>query len=202
MKGRAWTIFLRMTRDPGELRLRLALEADLPALRQLMEAAIRELQAPFLSPEQIAASSSIMGLDTQLVADRTYFVVEAAGRIAGCGGWSRRATLFGGDHSRGRDAALLDPATDAARVRAMYTHPDFTRRGVGRMVLDACEAAAAAEGFRSCELAATLAGEPLYRACGYHQIERFLADTPEGVAVPLVRMGKSLRVGQGLAGGG
>ena len=182
-----------MTRDPGELSLRLALEADLPALRQLMEAAIRELQAPFLSPEQLAASSSIMGLDTQLVADRTYFLVETAGRIAGCGGWSRRATLFGGDHSQGRNAALLDPAKDAARVRAMYTHPDFTRRGVGRVVLDACEAAAAAEGFRRCELAATLAGEPLYKACGYRQLERFLADTPGGVAVPLVRMGKSLR---------
>jgi GNAT superfamily N-acetyltransferase len=181
-----------MTRDPGGLTLRLALEADLPALRQLMDAAIRDLQTPFLSPEQLAASFSIMGLDTQLVADRTYFVVETGGRIAGCGGWSRRATLFGGDHSQGRDGALLDPAKDAARVRAMYTHPDFIRRGVGRMVLDACEAAAAAEGFRSCELAATLAGEPLYKACGYRQIERFAADTPQGVAVPLVRMGKPL----------
>jgi GNAT superfamily N-acetyltransferase len=181
-----------MTREPGDLSLRLAVESDLPALRQLMENAIRELQTPFLSPEQVAASFSIMGLDTQLVADRTYFVVEAADGIAGCGGWSRRATLFGGDHSEGRDAALLDPAKDAARVRAMYTHPDFTRRGVGSRVLDACEAAAAAEGFRSCELAATLAGEPLYKACGYRQIERFTAETPQGVAVPLVRMGKRL----------
>jgi GNAT superfamily N-acetyltransferase len=179
-----------MTDGARDLTLRLALEDDLPALRELMGAAIRDLQAPFLSPEQLAASFSIMGLDTQLVADRTYFVVEAGERIAGCGGWSRRATLFGGDHSRGRDAALLDPAKDAARVRAMYTHPDFTRRGVGRMVLDACEAAAAAEGFASCELAATLAGEPLYKACGFRQIERFEADTPQGVAVPLVRMGK------------
>ena len=158
-----------------------------------MDAAIRALQAPFLTPEQLAASFSIMGLDTQLIADGTYFVVETrAGQIAGCGGWSRRATLFGGDHSLGRDADLLDPARDAARVRAMYTHPDFTRRGVGRMVLHACEAAAAAEGFRNCELAATLAGEPLYRACGYRQIERFVADTPERVSVPLVRMGKRL----------
>ncbi|MEJ0064864.1 MAG: GNAT family N-acetyltransferase [Caulobacteraceae bacterium] len=184
-----------MMRDPGDLTLRLALEADLPALRELTDAAIRDLQAPFLSPEQVAASFSVMGLDTQLVADRTYFVVEDAGQIAGCGGWSRRATLFGGDHSRGRDAALLDPAKDAARVRAMYTHPDFTRRGVGRMVLDACETAAAAEGFQRCELAATLAGEPLYKACGYRQIERFAADTPQGVAVPLVRMGKPLGAG-------
>jgi GNAT superfamily N-acetyltransferase len=119
-------------------------------------------------------------------------VVEAGGVIAGCGGWSRRATLFGGDHSAGRDAALLDPATEPARVRAMYTHPDFTRRGVGRMVLEACEAAAAAEGFRACELAATLAGEPLYRACGYEPIEPFKAATPSGVEVPLIRMGKPL----------
>jgi GNAT superfamily N-acetyltransferase len=181
-----------MTEPREDLTLRLALEADLPALHALMNAAIGELQTPFLSPDQVAASFSIMGLDSQLVADRTYFVVEAGERIAGCGGWSRRATLFGGDHSANRDAALLDPAVDAARVRAMYTHPHFTRRGIGRMILDACEAAAEAEGFATCELAATLAGEPLYRACGYHQIERFSAETPQGIAVPLVRMGKPL----------
>jgi GNAT superfamily N-acetyltransferase len=178
-------------------RLRLADESDLPALRALMETAIDRLQAPFLSPEQVAASFSIMGLDTQLVADRTYFVALSGARVAGCGGWSRRATLFGGDHSAGRDAALLDPAKDAARVRAMYTHPDFVRRGVGRLILEACEAAAATEGFRRCELAATLAGEPLYVACGYRQIERFEERTPQGVAVPLVRMGKPLNLPPG-----
>jgi GNAT superfamily N-acetyltransferase len=175
-----------------DFALRRADAADLPALRTLMDAAIGALQAPFLSPEQVLASFSIMGLDTQLVADGGYFIVESGGRIAGCGGWSRRATLFGGDHSAGRDAALLDPATDAARMRAMYTHPDFVRRGVGRTILSACEAAAAADGFKRCELAATLAGEPLYLACGYRQIERFDARTPQGVEVPLVRMGKSL----------
>ena len=180
------------TNTARDLTLRLALEDDLAALGELMRVAIGQLQGPFLTPEQIAASFSIMGLDTQLVADRTYFLVEAGDRIAGCGGWSRRATLFGGDHTLNRDAALLDPARDAARVRAMYTHPDFTRRGVGRMILLACEAAAAAAGFRRCELAATLAGEPLYRACGYQQIERFDSDTPQGVTVPLVRMGKRL----------
>ncbi len=174
------------------LTLRLALEDDLPALRDLMDMAIRDLQTAFLTPAQVAASFSIMGLDTQLVADRTYFVVESGAQIVGCGGWSRRATLFGGDHSQNRDAALLDPAKDAARVRAMYTHPALTRRGVGRMILDACEAAAAAAGFDRCELAATLAGEPLYRACGYSQIERFTSQTPQGVAVPLVRMEKRL----------
>ena len=181
-----------MTSTDQDLRLRLAHEADIEPLRDLMNAAIGRLQTRYLSPQAVAASYSVMGLDSQLIADRCYFVVEAGERIAGCGGWSRRATLFGGDHSANRDAALLDPARDPARVRAMYTHPDFTRRGVGRMVLDACEAAAAAEGFTACELAATLAGEPLYRACGYREIERFTAPTAGGVDVPLIRMGKAL----------
>jgi GNAT superfamily N-acetyltransferase len=174
------------------LKLRLAVPEDLPALRDLMSAAIGELLNPFLSPQEVAASFEIMGLDSQLVADGTYFLVEEEGALAGCGGWSRRATLFGGDHSAGRDAALLDPARDAARVRAMYTHPDHVRKGVGRLILDACESAAAGEGFARCEMAATLAGEPLYQACGYREIERFSAPTSGGIEVPLVRMGKAL----------
>ena len=174
------------------LILRLAAPEDLPALRDLMNAAIGELLNPFLSPAEVAASYEVMGLDSQLVADGTYFIVEDSAALAGCGGWSRRATLFGGDHSAGRDAALLDPSRDAARVRAMYTHPDHVRKGVGRLILDACERAAAGEGFTRCEMAATLAGEPLYRACGYLEIERFVASTSGGVEVPLVRMGKAL----------
>lgn len=170
---------------------RLATEADIPALRALMAAAIDELQQGFLTPAQIAASRLVMGLDTQLLADRTYFAIESGGALAGCGGWSRRSTLFGGNHTPGRDPALLDPATDAARVRAMYTAPGFARRGVGRLILSLCEAAAAAEGFRRVELAATLSGEPLYRACGYHPIEPFSVDA-DGVPVPLIRMGKEL----------
>ena len=174
------------------LTLRLAIPEDLPALRLLMNASIGELLKPFLGPEAVAASFDIMGLDSQLVTDGTYFVIEDGGALAGCGGWSRRATLFGGDHSAGRDAALLDPANDAARVRAMYTHPDHVRKGVGRLILEACEAAAAGEGFKRVELAGTMAGEPLYRACGYVEIERFSAPTSKGVDVPLVRMGKTL----------
>lgn len=170
---------------------RLATTADLPVLTALMDAAIGELQRGFLSEEQIAASRLLMGLDTQLVADGTYFVVEEGDEVAGCGGWSRRATLYGGDHSPGRDAALLDPATDAARVRAMYTHPAFARRGVGRLILSLCEAAARAEGFRRVELAGTLSGRPLYEACGYGVIEAF-EDARGGVAVPLLRMGKAV----------
>ena len=175
-----------------ELSIRLAVEADLPALRALMDRAIGELQRGFLTPDEVEASFDIMGLDTQLIADRTYFLVEAGGQLAGCGGWSRRATLFGGDHTSGRDAAVLDPATDAARIRAMYTSPDFVRRGVGRLVIDTCEAAAAAEGFTRCEMAATLAGEPLYRSCGYELIEPFDGVTKSGARVPLKRMGKAL----------
>ena len=174
------------------LTIRLAEEADIAALRDVMERAIGELLPAFLTPDQVAASREVMGLDSQLIADRTYYVVQAGYEIAGCGGWSRRATLFGGDHSAGRDAALLDPATEPARVRAMYTDPAFTRRGVGRLILAACEAKAAQEGFTRCEMAATMAGEPLYAACGYQRIEPFEAETSNGVRVPLVRMGKAI----------
>ena len=170
---------------------RLATRDDIPALTALMEQAIGQLQKSFLSDAQIASSRTIMGLDRQLIDDGTYFVVESGGQIAGSGGWSRRATLYGGDHSPGRDAALLDPAKDAARVRAMYTSPDFARRGVGRLILDLCEAAAKAEGFKRVELAGTLSGQPLYAACGYKAFEQF-EDDRGGVAVPLVRMGKAL----------
>jgi GNAT superfamily N-acetyltransferase len=170
---------------------RLACSEDIPALSALMESAIAELQKPFLNPHQIAASRTIMGIDTQLIEDGTYFVVEHDGALAGCGGWSRRATLYGGDHSPGRSAALLDPGKDAARVRGMYTHPDFVRRGVGRLILSLCEDAARAEGFTRVELMATLAGTPLYRACGYQPVE-LLTDDRGGVPVPLLRMRKAL----------
>jgi GNAT superfamily N-acetyltransferase len=170
---------------------RLATEDDLHALRALMAASITHLQKPFLTEAQIEASRHIMGLDTQLIADRTYFIVHDHQTIAGCGGWSRRATLYGGDHAKGRNARLLDPATEAARVRAMYTAPDYARKGVGRLILSLCEQAAAAEGFSRVELGGTLSGEPLYAACGYHVIER-ISDTVDGTTVPLVRMGKAL----------
>ena len=170
---------------------RLARREDIPALTRLMDAAIAELLTPYLDAQQIEASRLIMGLDTQLIEDGTYFMIEEEGQLAGCGGWSRRATLYGGDATAGRNAALLDPARDAARVRAMYTHPDFTRRGVGRLILKLCEEAARAEGFRRAELMATMAGEPLYRACGYEPIEA-VVERPGGVEVPLLRMGKSL----------
>lgn len=174
------------------LTSRLATLDDLPALKALMALAIGELQRGFLTPAEIEASRAVMGLDTQLVRDGTYFVIESDGQLAGCGGWSRRATLYGGDHSAGlREPRLLDPATEAARVRAMYTHPDFVRRGVGAKIIACAEDAARAEGFTRTELMATLAGEPLYRRCGYEEIERVTAEVGE-VRVPLIRMGKGL----------
>lgn len=174
------------------IALRTACEGDIPLLHALVGRAIAELLAPFLSGAQLQASFEIMGLDTQLIADATYFIADVEGRTAGCGGWSRRATHFGGDHSPGRDARALDPACESARIRAMYTHPAFARRGIGRAIVEHCEKAARAEGFRSIELVATLSGIPLYAACGYEELARFDEMTPSGIPVPLARMRKPL----------
>jgi GNAT superfamily N-acetyltransferase len=180
------------------MELRLATMADLPVLRTVMDAAIAELQRDFLSEEQIESSHTIMGLDTQLVEDGTYFVVEHEGEIVGCGGWSRRATLYGSDTTAGRDAHLLDPALDAARVRAMYTEPRFARRGVGWTILEACEQAAAAEGFTRMSLMATLSGVPLYTRYGFAEVERVAdartAHRSSGAPVPCIRMERPIRL--------
>lgn len=158
-----------------------------------MDRAIESLQADFLDPAQVAASHKVMGLDSQLVKDGTYFVVEEGSRIAGCGGWSFRATLYGGDESIvGREPERLDPARDAAKVRAMYTDPDFVRRGVGRLILRLCEAAARRAGFARVELMATAAGVPLYLAAGYAPLGPGEEADVDGVQVPLLRMGKAL----------
>lgn len=172
---------------------RLAVLEDLPALRDVMRRSIEALQDDFLTPEQVRASHRVMGLDTQLVRDGTYFVVEQDGRIAGCGGWSWRSTLYGGDASVvSREPRALDPASEAARIRAMYTDPDFVRRGVGRLVIQLCEDAAKAAGFSRTTMMATLSGVPLYRACGYVEMEAIFSDLIDGVRVPLVRMEKRL----------
>ena len=193
-----WATVSRVSLRPHEFSHRLATLAELPELERLMDASIRTFIGARLDAARVEASFDIMGVDTQLVEDGTYFVVECGDRIAGCGGWSRRATMFGGDHTAGRNARLLDPAAEAARVRAMYTHPDFARRGVGRLVLSLCEAAAAREGFRSLELVATVAGEPLYLACGYVLVERIDVPTSKGVTVPLARMTRSIARQEGL----
>ena len=174
------------------LTLRLATPDDMPEMKALMARAIGQLMGAFLDPAQVEGSHETMGIDTQLITDGTYFVVEEDGKIVGCGGWSRRATLYGGDHSAGRNDALLDPATDAARIRAMYTDPDHTRRGIGVMIIEAGEAAARAEGFTRTTLGATLAGEPLYRKCGYELVEITLKHAKNGATIPLKIMEKSL----------
>jgi GNAT superfamily N-acetyltransferase len=172
---------------------RIATMDDLENLRALMALAIDNLQEGFLSPAQIQASRHVMGLDTQLIKDGTYYLVESDGELAGCGGWSYRATLYGGDASVvAREPEVLDPAKDAARIRAMYTHPGFARRGIGRRVMQVCEEAARAAGFARTEMMATMAGVPLYRSVGYSPIEEVLSAPIDGVQVPLLRMGKVL----------
>jgi GNAT superfamily N-acetyltransferase len=176
-----------------ELTHRLATSADTQAIAALMDRAIAELQRPFLTAEQIAASRLSMGLDTQLIADGTYFAILDGAELVGCGGWSKRATLYGGNHSAAlRDDRLLNPLTEPARIRAMYTDPAHVRRGIGRLILGLCEEAAAKAGFKRLEMMATAAGEPLYTACGYHVIERVDRMSSEGVAVPGAVMGKTL----------
>lgn len=177
-----------------KLTPRTATIDDLDALRVTIRRAIDQLQVNFLTPDQVRASHQVMGLDTQLLHDGTYFMLLDGQTIAGCGGWSFRRTLFGGDTSIvEREPERLDPATDAARVRAMYTDPVYVRRGVGRTMLQLCESAARNAGFARAEMMATLAGEPLYTACGYQRLEAPIAATADGVSVPLIRMGKSLR---------
>ena len=172
---------------------RIATLDDLPALKEVMRRSIDSLQDDFLSPEQVRASHHVMGLDTQLVIDGTYFIVECEGEIAGCGGWSWRSTLYGGDASVvEREPRALDPEREPARIRAMYTDPSFVRRGVGRLVLKLCEAAARDAGFRATTMMATMAGVPLYGACGYTEVESVMSSPIDGVRVPLVRMEKRL----------
>jgi len=181
-----------VTHYAKNLRIVKSLRNDLPQLQILMRKSIETLQVPFLTKAQIRASFEVMGLDTQLIKDGTYYAVFLQSKLAGCGGWSKRETLYGGDHSKGRNARLLNPHTEAARIRAMYTHPDFTRIGVGRLILDTCEQAARDAGFKRIKMMATLAGVPLYTACGYQKLEEIFDTTSDGTKVPLIRMGKQL----------
>lgn len=176
-----------------DMTIRLAGADDIPQLNELIPASARELSRGFYAPGEVeAAVAHVFGVDTRLIDDGTFFVADAGGRVVGCGGWSRRATLFGGDAAvTGRDDRPLDPATDPARVRAFFVHPDCARRGIGRRLLAACEAAAREAGFGRAELVATLPGEPLYAACGYQIVERLTVDTPAG-PLPVVRMAKDL----------
>ncbi len=171
------------------LELRLATPADLPALHDLIPLSVRGLSRGFYSDAQIeSAIRHVFGPDTQLIADRTYFVATAGGMLVGCGGWSRRRTLFGGDQMKTAEDPLLDPKAEPARVRAFFVHPDWARRGIAGAILEACMNAARAAGFRRVELVATLPGEPLYRAFGFDVLERFEAAMPDGLTLPVVRM--------------
>jgi GNAT superfamily N-acetyltransferase len=171
--------------------LRPATEGDAPALEALIELSVRALLARHYSPMQLAAAMGpVFGLDHQLVRDGTCFVVECAGAIVGCGGWSRRRAVYGGGRARPDDDVELSPETEAARVRAFFVHPQWERRGIGRMLLQESERAIRAAGFTRIELVATLTGEPLYAAHGYAVTERTDAPLPGGLGIATVRMFK------------
>jgi len=184
------------------IRIRIANPEDIPALREVIEASVRGLQARDYSPRQIdLALKSVYGVDTQLIADGTYFAAETTpeaasqgvqSRIVGCGGWSKRKTLFGGDQWRAREDDLLDPVCDAAKIRAFFVHPDWARQGIGTLILDACEAAAKAAGFRRLEMGATLSGVPFYAAKGYAALEQVNVPLGDNEFLPIVRMAKTI----------
>ena len=173
--------------------LRLAENADLPSIATLIDESVRGLSAADYTAEEIESGLRyVFGADTQLIADRTYFVIEDEGEIVASGGWSRRSTLYGGDQHKSGVDPLLDPRVDAARIRAFFVHPSRARRGLGRMLFDACRADAKREGFHSFELGATLPGIPLYRALGFTGSERVDAVLPNGVVLPIVKMTRAI----------
>lgn len=177
-----------------DYRIRRATLADRPAIKDLIAASARGLSREDYPAATIeAAVASVYGVDTDLILDGTYYVAEGGGELAGCGGWSRRRTLFGGDQFAARDSGELDPATEPARIRAFFVHPARARRGVGRAILAACEAAAREYGFRALELMATLPGVKLYAACGYEGGGRVAYEIGDGVSIEFVPMRKELR---------
>jgi GNAT superfamily N-acetyltransferase len=173
---------------------RLASLDDIPRIQALITESVRALSVNYYSEQQInSALSYIFGVDTQLILDGTYFVAEETGQIVGAGGWSKRATLFGGDQFKAEQPdPLLDPAKDPARIRAFYVHPQWARKGVGRQILTACEDAVGKAGFTRIELMATLPGEPLYAALGYNRIEPAEMKMPDGQSLSGFRMEKHL----------
>jgi GNAT superfamily N-acetyltransferase len=185
--------FLVNSTKSAKFRIRQAALQEVPILRTLIDLSVRGLQAEDYTATQIeGALATVYGVDTQLIVDGTYFVAEANSTIIACGGWSKRKTLYGGDHCAGREDSLLAPPRDAAKIRAFFVHPAWTRRGIGSMILKACEAAARAEGFARLEMGATLTGVPLYRARGYVALEHLTVPLPDGESLPIVRMEKHL----------
>lgn len=175
------------------LTLRPATPADIPQIAALIALSVNGLQAGDYSPTQRAAAlGSVFGIDTNLINDGTYLIAEFGGQMVGCGGWSRRQAMFGADSLAASQSGFLDPAKDAARIRAFFVHPDFARRGIGSKILLACENAAANSGFTRFELGSTLTGIPLYSAYGYTPIKCIDTPLPNGETLPIVLMGKSL----------
>ncbi|HKC64804.1 MAG TPA: GNAT family N-acetyltransferase [Pyrinomonadaceae bacterium] len=174
--------------------IRQATTEDIPELERLIPESVRALSSDYYTKEQIeSALVNIFGVDTQLIADGTYYVAELDGRIVGCGGWSKRKTLFGGDQTKEEEDPLIDPSIEPARIRAFFIHPRYARRGLAGRIIETCEQAAREAGFTAIELAATLPGEPLYKAFGYQAIERFDAPLPDGLGLPVARMRKKIK---------
>jgi GNAT superfamily N-acetyltransferase len=183
------------------VRIRKALAADVPRLREVIEASVRGLQADDYSPAQLeGALTSVYGVDSQLIADGTYLVAEdllgAEPTIVACGGWSKRKTLYGGDQYAAREDSLLDPSRDAAKIRAFFVHPHYARRGIGSLILEACETAAIAAGFTRLEMGATLSGVAFYKAKGYVEVEKQAVPLSNGETLPIVKMKKELGLDQ------
>jgi len=179
------------------VHVRTAMAADVPRLREIIEASVRGLQAEDYTPAQIeGALKTVYGVDSQLIADGSYFAAETSptgsGEMVACGGWSKRRTLYGGDQYSGREDSLLDPARDAAKIRAFFVHPGWARRGIGSLILEACENAAVAAGFTRLEMGATLSGIAFYRARGYGEVEKQLVPLGNGEILPIVRMEKQV----------
>lgn len=175
---------------------RIATNDDIPVLLELMKHAIEVNMRGFLSPAEIEAAKETMGVDQTLIEDGTYFVIETVvdgeTRVVGCGGWGKRRTLYGGNHTVGRDDSFSDPATEPARIRAMYTHPEWTRRGIGTLLIELGESAAREAGFRTIELGSTIPGEPLYRARGYVEVSRVTHTGANGEPNVIIKMSKPL----------
>jgi GNAT superfamily N-acetyltransferase len=180
-----------------KIHIRTATAADVPRLREVIEASVRGLQGDDYSPAQIeGALQSVYGVDSQLIADGTYFVAEVSDpqsiEIIACGGWSKRKTLYGGDQYAAREDSMLDPARDAAKIRAFFVHPKWARRGIGGRILEACENAARQAGFTRLEMGATLSGVAFYRAKGYEAVENQSVSLGNGQSLPIVRMTKRI----------
>ena len=176
------------------IKLRLATSQDIPALQTLIDQSVRALSVDYYTSAQIeSALRNVFGVDTQLISDQTYFVAEAGDQIVGGGGWSKRNTLFGGDQAKSNETdALLIPGEQPARLRAFYVHPEWSRRGIGRLITRACETAARNAGFTGVELIATLPGQPLYEANGYEIVCPFEIPLPDALSLPAFRMAKNL----------